>query len=503
MKNAYLAWMQCSELRQNRQRNKRFVFGDQWADQCTDLAGNTITERQKLTQACQTPLTNNLLRQVVRTVVGRFRAQVINAEQIRANSLLQVIQANHLNELDSRALEEFLISGACVQRVEPLADVPGGVRVDNVNLNHFFIDSATDPRGDDSTIVGMLHDLTLPQIMRRVAQGNRRKAQWVQRLYSTQIEERVNDFASSIGAGSVRGYDFWHAPAGRYRAIEVWTLESQEVLTCHDKRRGTLTNIPFSDTSAVKHAKNDPNITSRYDIVHQWHCRWYSPMGDLLCHFISPWPGGRHPFITKFYPLIDGEVHSFVEGAIDQQKHVNRMITLADQIMTVSAKGVLLFPATALPDGFTWRDVRRAWSSPTGILPYDPREHSAKPEQMITQKGNSDAYNMISLQMKLLEQVSGVSGALQGKSEAAGLQSASLYDAQAQNANLALTDIYDTFNTFRHMRNRKILTLLGDGSIAERPAADNPSPAAESVPQTPQDPASRDDGSTAPAEALR
>ncbi|MBR1882657.1 MAG: hypothetical protein IJ808_06530, partial [Muribaculaceae bacterium] len=63
MKNAYLAWMQCSELRQNRQRNKRFVFGDQWADQCTDLAGNTITERQKLTQACQTPLTNNLLRQ--------------------------------------------------------------------------------------------------------------------------------------------------------------------------------------------------------------------------------------------------------------------------------------------------------------------------------------------------------------------------------------------------------------------------------------------------------
>ena len=114
-------------------------------------------------------------------------------------------------------------------------------------------------------------------------------------------------------------------------------------------------------------------------------------------------------------------------------------------------KGVLLYPETALPDGFTWNDVRRVWSAPGGILPYSPSLGDARPEQIQSNASNFGAYDMINLQMKMLEEVSGVHGALQGKNVATG-GSATLYQLQSENSDIALTDIYETFNAFRRQR---------------------------------------------------
>ena len=177
-------------------------------------------------------------------------------------------------------------------------------------------------------------------------------------------------------------------------------------------------------------------------------------MGDLLTEYDSPWPHGSHPFVIKLYPLTDGEVHAVVEDIIDTQKHVNRMISLLDQVMRCSAKGVLLFPETALPDGWTWEDARRCWSSANGLLPYNPRYSEAKPEQINANNSNSSTFQMIELQMRLFEEISGVSGALQGKSPT--VDSASIYQQQSENANIALSDVFDTFEAFRRQRNRKI-----------------------------------------------
>ena len=122
-----------------------------------------------------------------------------------------------------------------------------------------------------------------------------------------------------------------------------------------------------------------------------------------------------------------------------------------DHVISGSAKGVLLFPETALPDGLTWDDVRRIWSSTNGLLPYDPTRGQARPEQMVVNNTDVGAYDMINLQLKLLEQVSGVSGTLQGVSTV-GHNSASLYELQTHNATMALTDVYDTFADFCRQR---------------------------------------------------
>lgn len=453
LRAAYRAWMGAAGLRKARLRNKRFTYGDQWGDLVKDYQGRVMTEREHLvSQGCES-ITNNMIRQLVKTIVGRFRSQYIKHDNGPTETLARVNQENELDELDSRALEEFLISGCCIQRVE-LDNTPGEsdhIRVDNVNINKMFMGTINDTRAWDCELIGQLHDLNIAQLLRRVAGGNQHKAAWVRRLYTDRAESRLADFTTRLGADTQLGTDFWHATDGKCRAIEVWTLESREVIVCHNRHEGALTVEP---ANSAHRFKNRPEVSTRWDIATVWHCRWFSPMGDLLAEYDSPWSHGCHPFVIKLYPLTDGEVHAVVEDLIDSQKHVNRMISLLDQVMRSSAKGVLLFPETALPDGWTWEDARRCWSSANGLLPYNPQYGDAKPEQINASGNNSSAFQMIELQMKLFEEISGVSGALKG--ERPTVNSANAYQLQSENANIALSDVYDTFEAFRRQRDRKI-----------------------------------------------
>ena len=424
LRAAYQAWMNAAGLRQSRLRNKRFTYGDQWGDLVRDYQGRVMTEGEHLANQGCASITNNLIRKMVKTIVGRFRSEYISHGEGDGKVRTQTAMDNELDELDSRALEEFLISGCCFQRVETTAQ-PG--------------------KSDEN----------IAQLLRRVAANNPRKAAWIRRLYTDGAQERQADFTTRLGADSQHGTDFWNAPDGKCRAIEVWTLESREVVVCHNRREGTLTVVP---ATLGHRMKNRPDVTTRWDIATVWHCRWFSPMGDLLHEYDSPWPHGSHPFVLKLYPLTDGEVHAVVEDIIDTQKHVNRMISLLDQVMRNSAKGVLLFPETALPDGWTWEDARRCWSSANGLLPYNPRFADAKPEQISANNSNIGAYQMIELQMKLFEEISGVSGALQGKAPT--VDNAGLYRLQSENANIALTDVYETFEAFRRQRDKKVIQVI-------------------------------------------
>ncbi len=453
--DAYKAWCQAGQLRKRRLRNKRFTYGDQWSDIITTRDGAVVSEYESFMKDGTPPQTNNLIRQMVKTIVGRYRAEYITGQMPSSRNVAMVHRSNQLDELDSRALEEFLISGTAVQRIDPSIELcQRQVKVTNVNLNNFFINAIEDPLARDCEMVGQLHDMSLPQLIKVVAGGSRSKARWIRSIYRNNRDERIINFSHSIGADTHQGMSFWHASdAAKCRAIEVWTLESREVVLCHDRSTAQVSIQP-----ATSRIKSGDNVNISYDIVSTWHCRWFSPMGDLLAEWDSPWAHGSHPFVIKFYPLTDGEVHSFVEDIIDQQKAVNKIITLINNIMMASAKGVLVFPETALPDGFTWEDIRRVWRDCNGILPYNPNYGASKPEQISVNNTNIGAYEMVKLQMQLLEEISGVTGALQGKSTVTG-NSATLYQNETTNAVIALSDIFGSFSNWRSNRDEKIASL--------------------------------------------
>lgn len=417
-------------MRTTRARVKRFSYGDQWSDTTFDpQSGRMRTDAELYLADGYRTITNNVMRPIIKTLVGRYRSEVLSSEDAPESRQLQhVADVNQLDELDSRAFEEFLISGVVVQRVESLGG--GMVDVNTVGLDRFFVNAMRDVRGNDCELIGQLHDLSLADLLQRVARGSRRRAVAIKRLYLDNADSAPS--LLSVGEDIASATEFWnsHEP-GKCRAIEVWTLESHE------------------------------NTGSRWGVKMQWHCRWYAPSGELLVEYDSPWQHRSHPFVFKFFPLTDGEVHPFMEDVIDQQLMINRMVTVLDKIMRCSAKGVLLYPAEALPAGFTWNDLTRLWSHTGSIVPYVAGESGEAPRQITSNGTDMGAFEMIRLQLQMLERIGGVTGALQGL-PGSGTTGAALYQAQSTNADMALTDLFDTFTSFRRARNRRLRSLVGE-----------------------------------------
>ena len=80
------------------------------------------------------------------------------------------------------------------------------------------------------------------------------------------------------------------------------------------------------------------------------------------------------------------------------------------------------------------------------------------PKQISTNATDIGAYEMLQIQLKLFEDISGVSNVLQGKSSSSVIGTKTLQH-QIDNATMALADIFDTFNAFRSDRNQKIINI--------------------------------------------
>ncbi len=422
---AYKAWNGAARLRSRRKRYKNYTYGDQWCDIVRDSHGRYMREDRMLEESGSKPLSNNLIRQLVKTVVGRYRTQAAEAGLYTGADVAPLARLNSLAELDSRLLEEFLISGCAIQRiVEERRHGGCGVWVDNVDPRKFFVNAFSDPRGFDIDLIGMLHDFTFPELVNRFACGSRERAAEFRHIYSGIADEAAFGLARELGAADDSDDFFAPGREGRCRVIEVWTFDCR-----------------------------DDGDTADMDFV--WHCRFIAPDGTVLREYDSPYAHRSHPFAVKFYPLTDGEVHSFVEDVIDQQRYINRLIVMIDKIMTTSAKGVLLFPADQMVDNFSWDEITARWAQSDGVIPISGNGQHL-PQQVMTNTASTGAYQLLQLQMKLFEDISGVGDALLGRSSGTA-RGVEMFDTQVRNATIALADIFDSFTSFIESRNRKAL----------------------------------------------
>ncbi len=429
---AFNAWLAASDMRRARRRHLRYTYGDQWCDLVDDHTGNIVTERSLLVKSGRSPQTNNLIRQLVKTIVGRYR-NLADEGAFYDNTPGSVDSRNRMAELDSRLLEEFVISGCAVQRVcaerRPGGD---GVWVDNVDPDAFFVNSYRDPRGFDIDFIGMLHDMSLPEVINRFAGGSRRRADALRSLYGSSIDENADMLQpdTPVGVATPAGIDFYRPRSGRCRVIEVWQLVGR----------------PVTDASG------------RLRMDMRWISTWLAPDGTVLLGEPSPWPHGSHPFVVKMYPLTDGQVHSFVEDVIDQQRTINRLVVLIDSMLASSAKGVLLYPVDQIPKGMKFDDVASMWANPNAVIPVAGQGREF-PRQMVNNSADSGAYQLLNLQMKLFEDISGISDALLGRNVSASTGQA-LYDAQVRQAAVSLTDLLASFASFTDERRAKADAIL-------------------------------------------
>lgn len=380
-----------SSLLNERRRNKNYVFGNQWGD-LMEVEGKLIREEDFLRLQGSLPLKNNLIRRIVRNVTGIFRRDLTTLMKEWSETDRERARLNRMETVYARCFEEFLISGITINRkwTGCREGIPG-VWTDIVSPEDFFFDPlARDPRGSDLSVVGEIHRLSGEAFCLTFARD----------------EHELALLRDAYGRESA------------VTVYEIW-------------RR--VPKLLFRDGRAVH--------------LSEWRYVYITSAGAVVREGCSPYPHHGHPFVFTAYPFIDGEVHAFVGDLIDQQRYTNRLITLYDWVIRASAKGVLLFPEEALSRHQNFMSVAKEWSKYNGVILFKGKDLKHLPQQVTGNTMHIGIGDLLNIQLKMMEDVSGVSGALQGRYPAAGV-SGTLYNQQTENSLVSLRDILDSFNSF-------------------------------------------------------
>ena len=470
-------WNMMEDFRKDRERNKRYTYGFQWDDKIT-VDGKTMTEEEYIKSQGSVPLKNNLIRRLVKSVLGVYRSQSKEPtctardrdEQKLGETMSTILQCNmqlnRMTELYARTMEEFLISGFIVHRKSyGWRNGKEDCWTDYVQPNNFFIDNnMRDFRGWDVSMLGEVHDISFGQLCEQFAKSPEEYRRLRDIYKWAAKKEYIASYAESFGYSRLENYDFlFTSEPGRCRVIEVWRKEQKPRWRCHDYQNGDVFKVDIEDyQQCVVDVNNErlslaksvgmpedevPLIKATWFVDDYWYFYYLSPFGDILKEGETPYEHDSHPYVFKAYPFIDGEIHSFVADVIDQQRYTNRLITLYDWIMRASAKGVLLMPEDCLPDGVSIDDIAESWTEFNGVIVYTPSKSGKGPEQVANNSTNIGIAELLNMQLKFFEDISGVSGALQGKPGFSG-ESAAHYQQQTQNATTTLLDLLESFSCF-------------------------------------------------------
>ena len=490
LQDASRAWESGEEWRRKAARNERYVFGNQWGDRVRNPeTGAYTTEEELIRRQGNQPLKNNRLRVIVRSVLGvyssaktepvciaRTRADQGKGEVMSA-TLQYVYQHNKLSELNRRALEYMMIAGVPVFREDyGWRNDSNDVWVDLVNYNDFFFDPhMKDPRHEDCHLVGQLWDLGLWDVKAMFSLGDRRRAEAIGDLYAGREGGMYADLTNRLTDDVKRNRNFFVPDdPTKCRVIEVWRKEAKERLRVHDLLTGELYKVETDEEGALR-AENERRIREQaaagvlpedmklleweWFIDMYWYFYYLTPSGHVLLEGETPYWHKSHPFSFKIYPFYNSRVYPFVSDFIDQQRYINRLIMLQDFMVRASAKGVLMFPEELIPDNKTRDDVLGEWVKYNGVIFFKSKPNVPMPQQIVgntTQLGLSD---MLAIQLKLLDDISGVQGALQGRTPSSGTP-ASLYAQETQNAASTLTDLLESFKSMLEGRDWKIVKLI-------------------------------------------
>lgn len=476
------AWENLSKFREDRDRSLRYIYGDQWSDQIL-YKGRLITEKNYIQSNGNIPLVNNVMRSLVNSVTGIYAKQDTEPvcfarnrdQQMVGNMMTTALQCNwQINKMPILLLnvfEEFLASGAAIAReTYEFRDDNLDEYTDAVNPYYMAWEGGSDPRHTDIRMIGQMHDLDFNEMVSEfVNKETGLTIQNLREMYFGTDGNRIYDYNEPSmhqlnEKNNIRNVSFYSSSSPHeYRVFEIWTKEIKTRYRCWDTNSGERYKIELNQIKDVdaenRHrlemgaqfgmpVEEIPLIETEKFVDNYWYYSFLSPSGHVLLEGETPYEHKSHPYTVKLYPFINGEVHSFTSTFIDQQRYINRLITLNDFILRTSAKGVTLVPEDCIPDDMSPEEFAEKWTSVDGLIIYKPKTGSnLKPEIFHNNSTNIGINEMLQLQLGLIDRISSVHGALQGKEAASGT-SAARYGMEAQNATTALAAILKSFTSF-------------------------------------------------------
>ena len=512
-------WNALDEARRKLRRSLMYSYGDQWGDLVTDpdtLA--QITEGDLIKKNGKVPLKNNMIAPILSNIEGQLRQNLMrpvcvvrDQSESRVGEMMSIAieyvhDINEMEELDADSMRMLLNGGMTAQRVEygiNRSKDKRDVWVYAVNPSRLFFNAnLEDVRMWDLNCIGELFDLPLDDVLAHFG-GTPQQKERIRNIYHS---VDAQSYATRAMQGDeARSLSFYTpSRSSLCRVILGWKLETRDAYLWNDTQRGTWGYLPYDDesrkkldaendrrrkeaerlkvkcengkpapmseagnsnfeTESVGTVSDDDLLLIEYEFATEryWYYRYMSPYGDVLQEGRSPYWHGEHNYVLHLYPLVQGRLGNFVEQFIDQQRAINRTATLIDFIRGTSSKGVLVVDDDAF-ESMSREEVIDEYVRYNGVLFV-----KLKPGQSIdgvVRQYNSGAavagdFELLNLQLRLINEISGVNSAMQGQSPRSGTP-ASLYAQQVQNSSLNLKGLFDGFRTFRRRRDAKVMKTL-------------------------------------------
>lgn len=505
---AYNAYCRLKTFREMRAECKNYAYGRQYAKTIV-VNGKAMTKEDYLKEKGIPALQTNVLGKIKRVVQGQFRlndtAPVCNAPdpnekkyaEIMSVLLKQNMKLNKRDELDARMFEEFIISGLPVYKISwGFKKGKLDVWTDYVNPNFVFFPDSLDFSLEDIRYCGMLHSMDFQEILEKFSRSDKDD----ERLKEIYSYSRDMDFINSQFARDKRTFNiedtdfFFPSEYGKCRVIELWTKERRRAWYCDDPLAPEPYYVPYNQLDYIKQTnakrfelniKRWPDGTPMTDAAGQpmyfmdpkkfeeqniikyerriegyWYFRYMAPTGHILEEGESPyWHGSEsfHPFVFKPYPYIDGEFHPFISEMIPSQEYFNYYMIALDFYIKNAAKGVLMIDEESLTDDMPIEEIAEQYVRSNGVILYTSKKGGRQPDTKTAGSIPGGFDYIIQLSRSLMEDVSGVQAALQGKQAG---QSGVLYQSQVSQASSSILDLIRTYNSFLNDTATKILKVM-------------------------------------------
>lgn len=485
-------WDAMDYLRKEHSRNLRYKNGDQWSDTVPDPdhPHRTIREDALISRSGKVPLKHNYIQQYIRNIHGQLLSSptqtVVYARsrddqplgEMLTNALQACHQLNRIRKIDINVVEELCLTGIACAKVRygywSTKNRTDG-KIDLVNINRLFFNAdIEDPRLTDIRRIGELHDYTFDDLVRNFATC-REDVQALREIYGichdhTKLENLYENHASRL-----QNLNFLYTnDLGKYRVIEVWERLGRWVLYIHDYADGTeeiYTELTMQEVEAINASRLAQGmaagiapdtvklIYAREQYEYYWRVKYLTPNGYCIKETESPYAHEEHPYVLAAMPVIDGRFKAVLSDVIDIQRYINRLLTLLDFIIGASAKGLLMVPQECIPDDMDIQDFAREYVKTNGVILIKKGAYDKLPKQISMNGTNIGAWEMFAQEMNIMQQISGLNGAVQGQVPRANTPS-SLYAQQAQNSMMNFVVLFENYNMFCEERDEKLLKVL-------------------------------------------
>lgn len=481
-------------------RSADYYKGNQWGDkvEIKDRFGcvKTITEEEYIKSQGRPALKQNLIRPIIRNVLGQFRSSpyesiVFSSDEAGQDAadqmsvkLSDVKRYNDSTERDVREYESYLNTGAALYYTGFAFDAEVGEPIPffrALDYHRYFQNpDAADVAGKDVHFCGDFVDLPLEEIKSMYAHNDAQEDALEEIYYHDSLVLPVM-YSAFVEANPSAKTFLGGANNGTGRVIRVCRLEGGWDLTVHDyadasfetyslrefpnkeneikteiarrKQIASEVGVDYEDTA------NHLKISYEKKYIRRWMYYHLTPWGHILWQAENPYQHNSHCYVAKFYPLFQGQVYGMTYDLIDQQRMVNRMIINLDFAMAASQQGVLIVDENAITDDFDLEDIAEEWTRYRGVIKIKMKDGAVIPQQLAGHQVNIGQFEMINLMMKMMMDISGVQGAMQGQAPTAGTPAA-LYNQQVNNSAINVLDYVESFAWFLQQRDYKLIQLI-------------------------------------------